>query len=544
MKILFVSIDSKYIHTNLAVRYLKANCSSYSTIIEFTIKDSLEVMYQKILNETFDVIAFSAYIWNIEIIQTLTQKLKQNSDCIILWGGPEVSYDPDYFLEHFLVDAIISQEGEIAFNEYVLALENHLPLRDVPNLVYKESGKIIHNRQELIKDLNSLKTPYYFEEDVSSIPNKIQYIETSRGCPFHCSYCLASLDNKVRFFNIERVKNDIEYLIEKGAKTFKFLDRTFNTNPIYAKEIFDFIIKHSLPNTSFQFEITGDILPKELIEYINSNAPKNLIRFEIGIQSTNLLSNLAVDRHQDTLKLFDTISLIQKGAIIDLHLDLIAGLPYENLVCFEKTFNEVFSLYAKELQLGFLKMLRGTKIRKEALQYGYEFDFFAPYEITKTHELTKEDLNKIHIVESMLELYWNKGFMNHTIKSLTNCLPSSFAFFLQLGTYYKQNNYNLHRYQLSDLFKWFYLFILKFYLEESETVLANLKFDYLNHFRIKPQIWWNQSKINKNQLIRDFFSKNQTIKIDDLYKYGIVTTFLNQYLLFVYFPNQTLHFMF
>lgn len=533
MKVLLIGINSKYIHTNLAIRYLKVNCSHPTDILEFTIKDSQEKMIEGILSNKPDLIALSVYIWNIEIIKELTLKIRQmNSKIKILLGGPEVSYEFQELLLNNNCDYIIRNEGEIAFNQLISSLVNKTDFSNIPNLSYIYKDKIINHVGCEISNLDSLKNPYKLEDDFK---NKIQYIELSRGCPYNCSYCMASLEEKVRFFKLDRVKKDIEYLYAKGAKTFKFLDRTFNLNKSKAFEIYQFIIENDFSNAVFQFEINGDILDEDIMDYLVKHAPENRIRFEIGIQSTNDLVNKSVNRSQKTDKLFDNI-LKLNNSNIDLHLDLIAGLPYEDYNSFKNTFNESFNLYSKELQLGFLKLLKGTRLYYQTKEFNYTVMDKAPYELVDNMFISKSDLHKIHIAEEMLEIYWNKGFMNRSFKLLTKNLDSPFDFLLDLGNYYLDNDYSFHRYQLFEVFK-----ILEDFL--NNDFIYELRYDYLKYSKIKPKIYW-ENTISKNEILRDFYKVNKSYSIDDLYKYSVVTNYYNDFLICIYknnTPNIFIH---
>jgi radical SAM superfamily enzyme YgiQ (UPF0313 family) len=522
----------------MALRYLKANLSLESKLLEFTIKDDLMIIEEAILEEQPNIIAFSVYLWNVEKVVKLIESIKAKSNAIIVMGGPEVSYEPVYFMTNSKVDYIISGEGEIAFDQLVTSIDQNNSINQIPGLIYRENEKIIQNPIRIINNLDSLKNPYHMIEDISKLSTRIQYIEMSRGCPFNCSYCLASLDNNVRFFNIERVKKDIFYLMANGVKTFKFLDRTFNYKISNALEIFDFIIKNHYENTQFQFEITGDLLPRELIIYINENAPKGLIRFEIGIQSTHEATNLSVNRIQNNEKLMENIRLIQDGGIIDLHLDLIAGLPLEDLNRFSQTFDEVFQLYPKELQLGFLKMLRGTKIRREADKYGYLYDSKPPYEMQSNNILSKEDILEIHYVEEVLETFWNKGFMPLTMRTLIEREVSAFKFMNSFAHFLINRQFDFHRYQLSDLFVRLSQFILQTNRNNNQ-ILDVMKKEYLLRSTIKTHIWWDDivSKIEKNHLFQQIINEHPDIKIDDLFKYSTTIHFKGHYLTIIYYPE-------
>ena len=540
MKIVMVAIDSKYIHTNLALRYLKANCDYESTLLEYTIKDSPVEIGERLRAERPDVVAFSVYLWNVQMIERIAVSLKAAMPLVIVAGGPEIGYDPDHYLQSGAFDYIIAGEGELAFNELMHALAEKTGLSQVSNLCYLEDGRLVRHPVQSIKNLDRLKNPYHLVADLPHLAHKIQYIELSRGCPFHCSYCLAALENQVRLFPLERVKADIQYLMDHGAKTFKFLDRTFNLKPSLAKEIFQFIIEKHLAGTVFQFEITGDIMDKELVVYLNDHAPKHLFRFEIGVQSTNTDSNLAVDRRQNNEKLFEIIRLIQTGGVIDLHLDLIAGLPKEDLSSFKNTFDEVFALRPKELQLGFLKMLRGTKIREESAKYHYRYMENPPYEILENESLSESDIAVIHRVEAALELYWNKRYLPETMNLFFQNVASPFDTFRQIADYYVERGFSFHRYEYSDIYERLASFARDVLPERADEILDALKLEYLTTCKIKGKIWWDNSKVKerKNALIRDFYAIDDSIKLDDLYKYAVVTEYQNRYLIVVFLPDR------
>ncbi|MFA7076114.1 MAG: radical SAM protein [Candidatus Izemoplasmatales bacterium] len=536
MKTILIGINSKFIHTNMAIRYLKANCTLPVELMEYTIKDDINIITKEIKDVNPDIIGFSCYIWNISIIQNILNDLRTNNpNIIIILGGPETSYEYDDYLINNKADYIIFNEGEIAFNKLMDSLSNKTDLSNIPNLAYLKDGKIIKNQLSNIKNLNSLKSPYFLEEDISNIPNKIQYVELSRGCPYQCSYCLASLEKGLRFFDVEKTFFIIDYLIEKGAKTIKFLDRSFNANKQIALNFFKKLVEKDYPTTIFQFEINGDVIDDLLIDFFINNLKKNYVRLELGVQSTNDQVNKAVRRIQDTPTLINNIKKLQKSNAI-LHLDLIAGLPFEDLDSFKNTFNEIFSLYSEELQLGFLKMLKGTKIRRESSLHNYTFSYEPPYEITENKYLSKNDLMIIHQVEVFLEIYWNKSFMNNTIMMIMENTSNPFNFFLELSNYFKKHNYDYKKYQLFDLFVY-----LRNYLIDSNIINKNiedsLKLDYLKYNKIKPKIYWDKN-IKKQDIIRKFHLNNPDLNLDQLYKYSLVTNYKDGYLIALYFPNK------
>lgn len=524
MKTLLLAVNAKYIHPNLGIRLLKKNTDYDVDIKEFTIKDSASEMVDFIIDNEYKFVGFSCYIWNIEIIKEVLTRLKEHNINIML-GGPEVSYNAIYYLENDLADFVIKNEGEEAFDLLLKYLDNKCEISEVPNLYYKGGYTF-----DKLVDLEKTKMAYDLLDDVQ---NKIVYIETSRGCPYHCGYCMASLDNKVRFFNINEIKKQIKILIERKARVFKFLDRTFNANKKNFIDLIDFIILNHLPSNSFQFEITGDLLSPEIIDYINKKAPENLFRFEIGIQSTNLDTNLSVGRIQNNEKLFSNIKKIQDAQIIDLHLDLIAGLPLEDYQSFEKTFNDVVQLKPLELQLGFLKLLHGTALMKDASKHGYIWMDKVPYEVISNSYLSKEDIAEIHIAEDSFEEYYNKGVMRQAINVIIDNEPSPFEFFHSLGkTDYKHKG-------LEHLFGNIDMFVKdKSYYKEFHKKLI---IDYLTYFKVRPKAWWENllSKQEKNEIYRMLvLDKKIDINLLDLYKYGLLVELDESYIVALYKPNE------
>jgi anaerobic magnesium-protoporphyrin IX monomethyl ester cyclase len=324
---------------------------------------------------------------------------------------------------------------------------------------------------------------------------RVTYIETSRGCPFSCQFCLSSIEVGVRYFDREKIKDDIRYLMENGAKTIKFVDRTFNISRSYAMEMFRFLIDEHLPGTVFQFEITADIMRPEVIEFLNNEAPKGLFRFEIGVQSTNDYTNELVMRKQNFEKLTRTVTMVKNGEKIDQHLDLIAGLPEEDYSSFRKTFNDVFELRPEELQLGFLKMLRGTGLRLRAADHDYIYMEQSPYEILGNNVLPFNDILRIKQVEDVLEKYWNDHRMNHTIEYLVaNVFPSPFDFFQEFGAYWDEQGWSRIGHQLEDLFRRLFSFLESKSISDIDIIAGLMKYDYLINHKYKPRKpWWEQS---------------------------------------------------
>ncbi|MBM7622240.1 anaerobic magnesium-protoporphyrin IX monomethyl ester cyclase [Bacillus tianshenii] len=502
MKIIATTLNAKYIHTNLAIRYLKAYAEpEYKVdLVEYTIKDPVMNIVSDLIQKKPDVIGFSCYIWNIEeTIKVMSMLKKVNPELIIVLGGPEVTYDVSYWLDRLCdVDFIVIGEGEITFKQLLEQLDGDKDFSSISGLAYRKDKEKKISPQRNKVDLKELPSPYRFAEDLSQLAKRVTYFETSRGCPFSCQFCLSSIEVGVRYFDREKVKDDIRFLMENGAKTIKFVDRTFNISRSYAMEMFRFLIDEHKPGTVFQFEITADIMRPEVIQFLNDEAPAGLFRFEIGVQSTNDATNELVMRKQNFAKLSRTVTMVKEGGKIDQHLDLIAGLPEENYDSFKNTFNDVFALRPEELQLGFLKMLRGTGLRIRAKEHDYIYMDHAPYEILGNNILSFDDIIRIKQVEDVLEKFWNDHRMDTTVEHLvTNVFPTPFDFFQDFGSFWDKQGWARIGHQLEDLYKRLYAF-----LEESDPKSLNvveslMKYDYLLHQKFKPRKPWWQDKLSK-----------------------------------------------
>ncbi|MBB5148515.1 MULTISPECIES: B12-binding domain-containing radical SAM protein [Ureibacillus] len=506
MNILLTTLNAKYIHTNLAIRYLKAFARPEfdPTIVEFTIKEPTLNIVTDLHQRKPDLVGFSCYIWNIEETIKVIQMLRVVSPHTkIVLGGPEVSYDVHYWLRRLegLVDFIIMGEGEYSFKQLLRYVHGEIPLEEVPGIAYLQDGKMnIHPQPKKI-DLRELPSPFRFEEDRASISKRIQYIETSRGCPFSCQFCLSSIEVGVRYFNREKIKDDIRYLMANGAKTIKFVDRTFNISRSYAMDMFQFLIDEHVPGVVFQFEITADIMRPEVIQFLNDNAPAGLFRFEIGVQSTNDLTNELVKRRQNFEKLKRTVTMVKEGGKIDQHLDLIAGLPEEDYESFRKTFNDVFAMRPEELQLGFLKLLRGTGLRIEAEKFGYTYVDIAPYEILSNNVLSFDEIIRIKQAEDVLEKYWNAHRMDDTIEYLVSeVFETPFDFFQNFGTFWEEKGWSRIGHQLEDLFTRLDEFLRTLPNVNLGIVHSLMKLDFLSKQQFHPRKLWWEERIPKEEL--------------------------------------------
>ncbi|WP_051331209.1 B12-binding domain-containing radical SAM protein [Aneurinibacillus terranovensis] len=496
MKVTVTTLNAKYIHTSLALRYLKAYCQSdfEVNIAEYTIKDPVMNVVADLFQRRPDVIGFSCYIWNIEeTIEIITMLKKVMPEVAIVLGGPEVSYDVEYWMDRLPeVDFIVVGEGEATFHHLLTEITGDRKYHYVFGAAYRKDGKTIINPPRPKLDLNDIPSPFRFAEDLPGLANRVTYFETSRGCPFSCQFCLSSIEVGVRYFDIERTKTELLFLIESGAKLIKFVDRTFNIKRDYAMEIFQFLIEnHS--GCVFQFEITADIMRPEVLDYLAEHAPPGIFRFEIGVQSTNDETNELVKRKQNFTKLTRTVTKIKESGKIDQHLDLIAGLPEENYDSFRKTFNDVFALEPEELQLGFLKMLRGTGVRRDAAKYNYIYMDQAPYEILGNNVLPFSDIVRIKRVEDVLEKYWNAHRMDTTVEYLIKHeFASAFDFFQEFGDFWEERGWSRIGHQLEDLFIRLHDFLRIRETDHPDIIEGLMKYDYFLNYKYKPRkTWWH-----------------------------------------------------
>ncbi|QTD42497.1 B12-binding domain-containing radical SAM protein [Sporosarcina sp. Te-1] len=526
MSIVLTTLNAKYIHTNLAIRYLKAYAEpEYVPILtEYTIKDPTMNIVSDIYQKKPSIVGFSLYIWNIEESIKVIRLLKAiHPGIIIVAGGPEVTYDYDAWLERVPeIDLIVIGEGERTFKQICDWHTGKIALQEVQGIAYMADGKLRVTTPGPKLDLRDIPSPFRFEDDLPNLPNRVTYIETSRGCPFSCQFCLSSIEVGVRYFNREAIKDDIRFLMNHGARTIKFVDRTFNISRSYAMEMFQFLIDEHRPGTVFQFEITGDIMRPEVIEFLNSNAPTGLFRFEIGVQSTNDATNELVKRRQNFEKLSRTVRMVKNGGKIAQHLDLIAGLPDENYDSFRKTFNDVFALRPEELQLGFLKLLRGTGLRIQAEQYGYTYVDTAPYEILSNNVLTFEEIIKIKQTEDVLEKYWNDHRLPRTVEYLVSqVFDTPFDFFQQFGTFWEEKGWSRIGHQLQDLFTRLDEFLRTEDKADMGIVASLMKMDYLAHHKFQPRkIWWKDTLSKKVLLALEERLEHDFPLLEDLSENG------------------------
>ena len=444
MKILLVACNAKYIHSNLAVYDLQAYASDYADHIvlkEYTINQQKDDIMRDIYLEHPDVVCVSCYIWNLSFVKELMADLIKILPGADFWaGGPEVSYDAEKFLtENSEFKGVMVGEGEETFKELAryYVEKNPQDLKDMTGICYRDGDQIIHNGWRQIMDLSSI--PFIYK-DLSEFKNRIIYYESSRGCPFSCSYCLSSIDKKLRFRDTETVKKELQFFIDNKVPQVKFVDRTFNCKHDHAMAIWKYINEHDNGVTNFHFEISADLLREEELQEMSTMRP-GLIQLEIGVQSTNPDTIKAIHRTMDFEKLKGIVDRIHSFGNIHQHLDLIAGLPYEDYDSFRNSFNDVYALKPQQLQLGFLKVLKGSHMMEMCREYGIVYKTQEPYEVLSTKWLDYDHVLKLKTVENMVEVYYNSGQFQNTLEYLENFFQDAFSIYERLGSFYMEKGY-------------------------------------------------------------------------------------------------------
>lgn len=444
MKILLAACNAKYIHSNLAVYDLQAYASDYADHIvlkEYTINQQKDDIMRDIYLEHPDVVCVSCYIWNLSFVKELMADLIKILPGADFWaGGPEVSYDAEKFLtENSEFKGVMVGEGEETFKELAgyYVEKNPQDLKNMTGICYRDGDQIIHNGWRQIMDLSSI--PFIYK-DLSEFKNRIIYYESSRGCPFSCSYCLSSIDKKLRFRDTETVKKELQFFIDNKVPQVKFVDRTFNCKHDHAMAIWKYINEHDNGVTNFHFEISADLLREEELQEMSTMRP-GLIQLEIGVQSTNPDTIKAIHRTMDFEKLKGIVDRIHSFGNIHQHLDLIAGLPYEDYDSFRHSFNDVYALKPQQLQLGFLKVLKGSHMMEMCKEYGIVYKTQEPYEVLSTKWLDYDHVLKLKTVENMVEVYYNSGQFQNTLEYLEKFFPDAFSIYERLGSFYMEKGY-------------------------------------------------------------------------------------------------------
>ena len=513
MKTVLVAINAKYIHSNLAVYSLRSYARTFGyepELLEFTINQQKDQILKGIYEAKPDLLCFSCYIWNLSYVEEIIEDIKKILPEITIWaGGPEVSYDAPKFLKrHPEVDGIMCAEGEKTLTElisyYEIGKSQGKSLDGINGIVYQENKTIHQTPLRDIMNMDDLVFPY---EDLKDFEHKIIYYESSRGCPFSCSYCLSSIDKKLRFRSFSLVEKELEFFLAHKVPQVKFVDRTFNCKKSHAMAIWTYIKEHDNGITNFHFEVAADLLTEDEIALIQTMRP-GLIQLEIGVQSTNEKTLAEIHRKTDFEEITRKVKAVQKGENVHQHLDLIAGLPYENYESFGRSFNDVYALKPEQLQLGFLKVLKGSYMAEAAEGYGCVHKAKPPYEVLGTRWLSYEEILKLKGVEEMVEVYYNSGQFQKTIRAMEHLFETAFSMYEELADFYEKNGYNevshtrIRRYE-----------ILQEFLQEKEANLEYFKqlmiFDLYarENMKTRPQ-WANDLSAYKMQIL-DFYKKEE-----------------------------------
>jgi len=510
MKILLVALNAKYIHSNLAVYNLKAYAKPFAESIkmmEYTINHYVHDILQGLYKEKADIIAFSCYIWNLELVETLTTLLHKVSPETKIWlGGPEVSYDAGAVMARRPeLTGIMYGEGEATFYQlmaYYHQAGGALPLSDIKGIAYRDSsGNIIMNPRQLLLNMDTIPFGY---QNLDDFRYKIIYYESSRGCPFSCSYCLSSIDKRVRFRNTQLVKKELKFLIDHEVPQVKFVDRTFNCNHSHAMEIWQFIKEYDKGKTNFHFEVAADLFNEEELFLLESLRP-GLVQLEIGVQSINRKTLEEIKRHTDLDQLAGNVLRIHHQRNIHQHMDLIAGLPYEDLESFKASFNWVYGLNPDQLQLGFLKVLKGSLMHRR--QAAYEIVSWSKpvYEVLSTKWISYDQLLLLKSVEMMVETYYNSGQFKNAMVYLNHFYKSPFDLYQALAAFYEERGYDsLNHSRISR-----YTILLEFSNESglnTEHILEEiLLYDLYLRENLKNRPDWAEDRADFKQTIVAYY---------------------------------------
>lgn len=512
MKILLTAINAKFIHSNLAVYSLRAYAQSFLekttekrtdteiALAEYTINQQTDDILMDLYKKRPDMLCFSCYIWNISYVEEIVREIKKVLPQTEIWlGGPEVSYDSEEVLKRLPeVKGVMKGEGEETF----ALLAAGSDLKDLAGITYRETdGTVKVNPWRNVMDLNQV--PFIYE-DMKDFVHKIIYYESSRGCPFSCSYCLSSIDKKLRFRSLDKVKRELQFFIDHKVPQVKFVDRTFNCSHEHAQEIWRYLIDHDNGITNFHFEVSADLLNEEEISLIRSMRP-GLIQLEIGVQSTNPDTVREIHRTMKFEKVAANVRAVKAGGNVHQHLDLIAGLPHEDIKSFRKSFNDVYDLRPEQLQLGFLKVLKGSFMNENKESYGLAYKSTPPYEVLCTRWLPYEDVLRLKGVEEMVEVYYNSGQFTRTLPELEKGFIDSFGMYDALASYYEKNGYHLVNHTRMARYEILLSFAQEMMPGCEDKIRELLTFDYYlrENAKNRPE-FAGEYKIDKTEL-RDFY---------------------------------------
>lgn len=515
MKILLTAVNAKYIHSNLAVYSIKAYCREFKEnleLAEFTINQQKDEILKQIYKKHPDVLCCSCYIWNISFVKELIRDLNKILPDMVIWaGGPEVSYDAEKFLEEMPeVSGVLCAEGEETFRELVEYYVNSYPwemdrLKDIRGIVYRDKGEIRRNLPREILDMDRLVFPY---EDISLFEHKIIYYESSRGCPFSCSYCLSSIDKKLRFRSLELVKKELQFFLDHQVPQVKFVDRTFNCKKEHAMEVWRYIRDHDNGITNFHFEIAADLLTDKEIGLIETMRP-GLIQLEIGVQSTNEDTIREIHRKTSFEKISEKVKKVQEGANVHQHLDLIAGLPFEDYKSFRKSFNDVYALRPQQLQLGFLKVLKGSYMQEMAETYGCVYKAGEPYEVLGTKWISYGDICRLKGIEDMVEVYYNSSQFSHTMEALEREFTDAFSMYEALADFYEEKGYSSVSHARIRRYEILQEFLKERNVKRQEYFQELMVFDLYARENMKTRPVWAADLRPFKKRIQEFYQREE-----------------------------------
>lgn len=505
MKVLLTTLNSKFIHTNLAIRCLKEYVGGEHDIEirEFTINQDINNIIGDIHRLKANLIGFSTYIWNINETLMIAKALKLvNPNMKVILGGPEVSFDIMKLMKsNPQVDYLVYNEGEETFKELLDSLEgNKDNFHEISGLAYRYNGEVyINPRRNLICNLEDIPFPY--EDSKEDIENRIVYYESSRGCPFNCKYCLSSTIHGVRYLPIERVKEDISKFIEAKVNQVKFVDRTFNANKKHAMEIMNFIMEKDPEDINFHFEVSAHIIDDEMLEFLK-RPKEGLFQFEIGVQSTNDETTKEIMRKTDFSRIEKVSKEIKSYKNIHQHLDLIAGLPYEDYDSFETSFNDVYNLKPEKIQLGFLKLLKGSQLRIDEKKYGYKYLDIPPYEVMENDYLSYDEIIDLKFIEELVEKYYNGELFKHSLEFIIkNYYNSPFKFYEEFSGFWLVNSLFQASHSRDKLYKILFDFYIKMDFSHIDIFRNLIKYDYIKNNRKNRLPNWLESTKLDNEMI-------------------------------------------
>lgn len=519
--ILLVGINAKYIHSNLGIYCIEAYANEHGIgkdelkLCEYTINQNEAAILADIYENKPDMVAFSCYIWNIEYVLRISRELKKVLPDTDIWcGGPEVSFDTEKLLgKNMWLKGIMSGEGEETFFElaqYYMGILGR-ELKDIDGISYRDNDVVTVNKERDRMSMDDIVFPY---KDIEALKNRIIYYETSRGCPYGCSYCLSSVEKKVRFRSLELVEKELQFFIDNKVKQVKFVDRTFNCNHEHTMAIWKYIGEHDNGITNFHFELSADLLTEDEIALVSSFRP-GLVQFEIGVQSTNPDTLRAIHRNHDLTGLKKRVSEVYEGRNIHQHLDLIAGLPYEDYETFRNSFNEVYDMKPDQLQLGFLKVLKGSPIHCDSDKYGIVCQDIPPYEVLHTDWLSFEDILKLKQVEDMVERYYNSMQFEASVKFMVQRADTPFDFFMQIGKFFHDKGYDAMQQSRIGNYEILYEFAKTKLGQEDIKILEQLLiFDLYARENLKkrPEFIDYENGIPDKEFIREFYQNQENVK--------------------------------